>query len=176
MGEDDFTALYHQMSGRLFSFAARRLSPHVADDVVAQTFETVWDKRDECPDDPNARIGWVFAIGRFKILQESQRRRRKHHDNRFLDDYTQQPQPLPDLSESVVESTTGHWIYQQLTDVERELFDIAFMRDVPREQASAMLELSVGTFNTRVSRLRSRIQALQEQVDNTQLAVEGGTL
>lgn len=176
MGEDEFTALFHEMSGKLFSFAARRVSPHAAEDVVAQTFETIWNKRDECPADPHARIGWVFAIGRIKILQESQRRRRKHHDNRFLDDHVERLRAVPDISDSVVESTAGHWIYRQLTEPEQELFDIAFMREVTREQASAMLALSVGTFNTRVSRLRSRIRELQQDADSASIPVdvEGG--
>lgn len=151
------------MSGRLFSFAARRLSAQAADDTVGQTFETVWHKRDECPTDPNARVGWVFAIGRFKVLQEAERRQRKHHDNRFIDDYPPRGVPQPDVSDSVVETAVGHWIYQQLTAVERELFDVAFMTDLTREEASAMLGVSVGTFNTRVSRLRSRIQLLHHE-------------
>lgn len=172
MDEHELTALFHEMSGKLFSFAARRVSPHAAEDVVAQTFETVWKKRDECPTDPDARIGWVFAIGRIKILQESQRRHRKHHDNRFVADHGGRSRAVPDISDSVVESTTGHWIYQQLSNIERDLFDIAFMQDVTRAQAAAMLALSVGTFDTRVSRLRSRIRDLQRQVDSADVSVE----
>lgn len=175
MGEDEFTALFEQMSGRIFSFAARRLSAQAADDTVGQTFETVWAKRDECPDDSNARIGWVFAIGRFKILQEIERQRRKHHDNRFADDYSARPAPQPDFAEVVTETALGRWIYQQLTAIERELFDVAFMLDVTREQASAMLAISVGTFNTRVSRLRSRITTLQNAADTTELNLGGNT-
>jgi RNA polymerase sigma factor (sigma-70 family) len=175
VGEDEFTALFHDVSGRLFSFAAARLSPQGADDAVSQTFETVWDKRTDCPTDPTERLGWVFTIGRYKILQEIDRRRRKHHDNRFVEDYALQSTSQADFSEAVVESDLGRWIYNQLTALERDLFDVAFMKDVSREQAAAMLAISVGTFNTRVSRLRSRIQALQRQAESAPLAEEGGT-
>lgn len=174
MGEDEFTALFNELSGKLFAFAARRLSPQAAEDLVAQTFETVWGKRDDCPTEPNARIGWVFGIGRLKILQELERRNRKHHDNRFLADSRHPVAADPDISDAVVESATGRWIYQQLAVPDQELFDIAFMRDVTREQASAMLGISIGTFNTRVSRLRSRIHALQCQVDSANFTLEGG--
>lgn len=176
MGEDEFTALFREMSGRLFSFAARRLSPDAADDAVGQTFETVWDKRSECPQDPNARIGWVFTIGRYKILQESERLRRKHHDNRFAEDYAIRPALVPDVSETVIESSLGYWVYQQLSAVDRELFDVAFMQDVTREQAAAMLAISVGTFTTRVSRLRSRIKELQRSAEASDFTLEGGQL
>ena len=169
MGEDEFTALFREMSGRLFSFAARRLPPEAADDAVGQTFETVWDKRSECPQDPDARIGWVFTIGRYKVLQESERLRRKHHDSRFAADYAARPALTADVSETVVESELGHWIYRQLSAVERELFDVAFMQDVTRDQAAAMLAVSTATFTTRVSRLRSRISALQSSADTHKL-------
>jgi RNA polymerase sigma factor (sigma-70 family) len=175
VGEEEFTALFHEVSARLFAFAARRLSAQAADDTVGQTFETVWHKRAECPADPDARIGWVFAIGRFKVLQEADRRQRKHHDNRFADDYTPRPAADADVSDAVVESAMGRWIYQRLTALERELFDVAFLTELTREQASTMLDISVGTFNTRVSRLRSRIQALQHEAEGAENTVGGGT-
>lgn len=174
MGEDDFTALYRELSGRLFSFAARRLPPQAADDAVSQTFETVWHKRDECPADPTARIGWVFTIGRYKVLQEAERVRRKHHDNRFAEDYPARPPVAPDVSESVVETAEGRWVYQQLSALEQELFDVAFMKDLTREEASAMLAVSSGTFTTRVSRLRSRIKALHGDASAPEPSTRGG--
>lgn len=173
VGEDEFTALFHALSGRLFSFAAARLSPQAADDAVSQTFETVWDKRTECPSDPTARIGWVFTIGRYKILQELDRRSRKHHDQRFADDYPSRSMDQSDVSETVAESDLGRWIYGQLTPQERDLFDVAFMKDVSRDEAAAMLAISVGTFNTRVSRLRSRIRALRRHAESDALSQEG---
>jgi RNA polymerase sigma factor (sigma-70 family) len=173
--EHEFTALYEQMSSRVFSFAARRLSRQAADDTVSQTFETVWSKRDECPGNPDARVGWVFTIGRFKVLQESERQRRRHHDHRFAEDYSARPALQPDVADAVTETALGHWIYQQLTAVERELFDVAFMLDVTSEQAAAMLAVSLGTFYTRVSRLRSRITSLQDSADTSEIRVGGET-
>jgi RNA polymerase sigma-70 factor (ECF subfamily) len=172
MGEDEFTALYQEMSGRIFSFAARRLPVHLADDIVAQTFETAWLKRRESPRDPDERMGWVFVIGRFKILHEVQRRVRKPHDHRFIDDHHGQPHWQPDVADTVVESAAGRWVYGQLTAIERDLFDVAFMRDVTREQAAAMLAITVTTFNTRISRLRSRIRVLERQAELTDLPLE----
>lgn len=174
MGEDEFTALYRELSGHVFSFAARRLSPQAADDAVALTFETVWDKRAECPTDARARIGWVFVIARFKVLQEADRQHRKHHDHRFVSDFGPRPASEPDVSDSVVESAAGRWIFQQLSAVERDLFDVAFMSGVNREDGAAMMAVSVGTFATRVSRLRTRIKALQGQSDGIDFSAESG--
>jgi RNA polymerase sigma factor (sigma-70 family) len=174
VGEDEFTALYNETSARLFAFAARRLPSHAAEDTVGQTFETVWSKRAECPADPDARIGWLFTICRYKILQEGERRRRKHHDNRFMDDYRHRPVVEHDVSDLVVESAVGQWIYGQLNAVDRDLLDVATMSDLTREQAASILSISVETYYTRVSRLRRRLKALREQSEAAETA-GGGT-
>lgn len=163
MGEEEFQSLYEQMSGRIFSFAARRLSPEVAKDIVSETFEVAWSKRSEWPAEADARAGWVFTICKNKILQESQRVRRKHHDNRFAEDYSTRAQSEADIADLVSESMLGHTIYEQLTPSEAELFDLAFMRSLARAEGAAILGISVIAFNTRISRLRDRIESLQQE-------------
>lgn len=163
MVEEEFQSLYEQMSGRIFSFAARRLSPEVAKDIVSETFEVAWSKRNEWPTEAEARAGWVFTICKYKILQESERRRRRHHDNRFAEDYSARAMQEADIADLVSESMLGHAIYKQLTPSEAEVFDVAFMKDVVRAEGAAILGLSVVAFNTRISRLRDRIETLQRE-------------
>lgn len=155
-------SLYDQMSGRIFSFAARRLSPHVASDILNDTFEVAWSKRHDWPADADARAGWVFTICKNKVLQEAQRVRRKHHDNRFAEDYSDRAPQEPDVADIVSESVAGHEIYRQLTPAEALLFDIAFMDDMTRAEGAAILGLSTVSFNTRISRLRDRIDSLYQ--------------
>lgn len=86
MDRQEFTALYERLRRPLYAYAAARLSAQVALDVVHDTFEVVWAKRDGAPSTADERAAWCFGIARNKVLQESQRTRRKHHDNRFLKD------------------------------------------------------------------------------------------
>ena len=162
MGEDEFVVLYDEVKNRLFSYAAKRLPVHAAEDIVSQTFEIVWAKRAECPTDPTARLGWAFTIGKFKIYQELDRRRRKHHDNRFVSDFNHAGPLESDVADAVGDRVVGQWVYTQLSALDRELFDVAFTRGVTRDQAAAMLDITVGTFNTRVSRLRAKLRQLFE--------------
>lgn len=159
-------SLYEQMSERMYSFAARRLSPEAAKDIVSETFEVAWRKRDECPGDSDAGYGWVFTICKFKILQEDQRIRRKHHDNRFSEDYSVRPIGDLDVAEIVSESALGRAIYRQLSPTEAEVFDVAFMQNLTRKQGAAMLGITVITFNTRISRLRDRIESLLRETSD----------
>ena len=85
MERQEFAALYEHLRSSLFAYAAARLPAQSALDVVHDTFEVVWAKRDEAPDDPEQRIAWSFGIARNKVRQELQRVRRKHHDNRFIE-------------------------------------------------------------------------------------------
>lgn len=160
--EEEFKSLYDLMSVRIYSFAARRLSPAAAHDIVGETFEVAWAKRFEWPEEADARAGWVFTIAKFKILQEAQRSHRKHHDNRFVADYSPRASSERDVADVVAEASVGQHVYSQLSQAETELFDVAFMQEISRPQAAAMLGLNVIAFNTRVSRLRSKIERLLE--------------
>lgn len=70
---------------------------------------------------------------------------------------------MPDIADAVVASEVGRRIYRGLSEADAELLDIAFMQDVSKDEAAAMLDVSVPTFNTRVSRLRRRIEQIERQ-------------
>ena len=165
MGEEEFRSLYEKLSAKIFSYAARRLPPEVAKDVVSETFEVVWVKHLEIPHDSDAAAAWVFGVAKNKVLQANQQRTRKHHDHRFVEDYRQPENAVGDIADLVVETALGEWVYNQLNDSERALLDIAFIRDIDRGTAAAVLGLNIGAFNTRVSRLRSRIIELTRTYD-----------
>lgn len=73
MDETQFANLFTRMRDPVFNFAARRLSPDQAKDVVGETFEVAWRKRDHAPPDPTQWPAWVIGIARNKVLQEIQR-------------------------------------------------------------------------------------------------------
>ena len=162
MGEDDFAEAYRRLSAPILRFAAGRLSPDQAKDVVHDTFEVVWRKRDECPDDPDQWAAWIVGIARKKILQELDRTQRKHHDGRFIADQTigAESDPEPDVADLVTASDTGRWVLTQLNDNERELLDLAFIERLDPEHGAQALGLSPSAYASRISRLRRRIQDL----------------
>jgi RNA polymerase sigma factor (sigma-70 family) len=162
VGDDEFKELYVRMSAQIFSFAAHRLSPEQAKDVINSTFEVVWHKRDAVPAEPGEWPAWIFGIAKNQILQELQRVRRKHHDNRFIAEYSAQwnDSDGSDIADAVTRTDEGRRVWAQLTHAERNLLNVAFMRDLDNDQASALLGISVTAYTTRVSRLRQRITSL----------------
>lgn len=149
------------MSSSVFQFAARRLTPEHAKDVVNDTFEVVWRKRRQLPDDPAARRPWVIGIARNKIRQEAARQRR-----RPFAPWSTSHVPSADegvvqgVADTVLDSLASRDIYRRLTAGERELFDLAHLRTLSPRDGAAVLGISVSAYTTRVSRLRTRIVSL----------------
>ncbi len=162
MGEDEFIEAYSRLREPIFRFAVGRLSPEQAKDVVSDTFEVVWRKRQECPDDPREWAAWIVGIARNKVLQEIDRVSRKHHDGRFIADQSSAVEAIvtTDVADLVTESENGRWVWTQLTPPERELLDLAFITRVDRVQAADILGISPTAYATRLTRLRQRIIAL----------------
>lgn len=175
MGEDEFRELYARLGAQIFSYAALRLSPEQAKDVVNSTFEVVWNKRHDVPPEPSEWPAWIFGIGKNQILQELQRVRRKHHDNRFLSEFSPDldASRAPDIADVVAQSDAGRRIWTQLTPAEHQLLNIAFVRDLDKEQAATLLGISVTAYTTRVSRLRQRIATL-DSAEGELAGAEGG--
>ena len=162
MTEEDFRDLYSALRDSVFTFAVRRVGPEAAKDVVSETFEVAWRRRLESPADRNAWAGWIVGIAKNKVLQEHQRRTRKHHDNRFVEDWVgPHPASAEDVARSVIDSVEGRRIYAELTPAEQRLFDVAFFRGLSVEQAAGTLSISPSAYTTRVGRLRARISQLQ---------------
>lgn len=159
MERQEFSALYEHLRGPLFSYAAARLSPHAALDVVQDTFEIVWAKRHEAPSDFGKQSAWCFGIARNKILQEHQRVHRKHHDNRFLEDVGNPDSAEDDVSDAVVEAMTGKVVWRSLSGEDRRFLLLVASTDLSGAEMAATLDISHVAFRRRVSRLRERIAA-----------------
>lgn len=169
MGDDEFKELYARLSTLVFSYAARVLSPEQAKDVVSETFMAVWRKREECPADPADWTRWIIGIGKNQVLQELQRVKRKHHDNRFVDERGLDVLRLasPDSAESVVDSAQARWVWHQLKPKERELVNLVFVRGLSDADVAGVLDVTVTAVTTRASRVRQKIAALLEASDGS---------
>ncbi len=163
MTDDDFSALYTSLRTVVFRYAARRVGTERAKDITAETFAVAWEKRDDYPADRSAWPAWTIGIARNKVLQDIQKRHRKHHDNRFIDDWLE-PWAEPsvaDSTETVGDSDLARRVFAALTPAEQDLFALAFIRDLTPSDGAMILNISVTAYTTRVGRLRQRLRDLQ---------------
>ncbi|MET0821345.1 MAG: sigma-70 family RNA polymerase sigma factor [Aeromicrobium sp.] len=164
MTEEDFRDLHDALRNVVFRFASRRVGSDAAHDVVSETFEVAWRKRGDFPQDRTVWASWIVGIAKNKVLQEMQRRSRKHHDNRFIDDWNgpHQAPTAEDAARAVVDTDSAQRIYAALTPAEQQLFDIAFLKELRPQDGARVLDISVSAFTSRVNRLRHRLLSLEE--------------
>ena len=175
MGDDEFRELYVRMNKQLFLFALHRLSPEQAKDAVSNTFEVAWRKRHSGPSETSEWPAWLFGIVKNQILQEIQRVRRKHHDNRFVDDTSSLSKARePDIADLVTMSDTARRIWSLLTPSEQNLLNVAFLGNLDKGQAAQRLGISVTAYTTRVTRLRQRIASLDDMGSQSATSQEVG--
>lgn len=159
-------------------FAVRRVGSESAKDVVSETFEVAWRNRMDFPTDRAAWAGWVVGIAKNKVLQELQRRTRKHHDNRYAEDWASQSHTSvqDDVTRLVIDSLEAQFVYSRLTPAEQQLFDIAFLRDLGPDDGAQVLGISPSAFTSRVNRLRQRLRSMQASgsLDPTASTGSGG--
>ncbi|CAN5155254.1 hypothetical protein BH09ACT10_BH09ACT10_03770 [soil metagenome] len=168
MEDEDFIEIYNATRDEIFAFAFRQLnSGELAKEVVSETFETVWTKREFLPDGLDMRRGWVFGIAKIKVRQSRQRTLRKHHDNRFVSDHDDVLPTLvdPDVAEEVVQSATGLAIWNQLDEEERELLSAIAVRGLSGSEGAEVLGVTLTAYTTRTLRLRQKIEDLQEALE-----------
>lgn len=175
MSDEDFRALYAQLQQAVFSFAARRLSPQQAMDVVNNTFEVVLRKRHACPARPEEWAPWVMGIARNQVLQEGQRITRKHHDNRFIEDYSDREDPInPDVADVVADTEYGQWVWRSLDPSDQRLMNVAFVRQLSPAEGAGLLGITVSAYTTRVLRLRRKLEALEAEHFGASILSERG--
>lgn len=166
MGPDEFASLYERLRRPLYAFAATRVSPQGALDVVHETFEVVWAKRAIAPSDLDGQTAWCYGIARNKVLQELQRMKRKHHDNRFLTDLEASQASAPDdVADAACSTVDGQLLWRCLTADEQELVKTVVLTDVDGAGAAAALGISHAALRKRISRLRQKMARLGQSAD-----------
>lgn len=177
VNDDDFAALYTSLQVVVYRYAERRVGSERAKDITSETFAVAWEKRHEYPLDRSAWPAWTIGIARNKVLQEIQRRQRKHHDHRFVEDWTtpwNEP-AVEDSSRVVMDSDEARRIFEALTPAEQDLFGIAFIKDLTPQDGAMVLGISVTAYTTRVGRLRQRLRDLDRAATSAEMPRESRT-
>lgn len=165
MTDEEFTDLYRRLSGHVLRFAMKRLEcREQALEVVSDTFEVAWNKRESFSSNPAERAGFIFGIARNKIAQEHGRAKRKHHDNRFVADFprAEERNSTPDVADQVIEVDSARRVLHGLSDDDQELIALAFVVGLNAHDAASMLGITVTAYTSRVSRLNQHIALLTE--------------
>jgi len=149
----NFQDLYGSYSAEVYRFALW-LSGNIseAEDVTSETFIRAWAHHDKIRTE--TLKAYLFTISRNVYLQHQ---RKKRHQV-VLEDVHPDPAPGPEkLTESQLQLQKVQIILQTLPEVDRTAFILRVQHDLPYDEISRVLELSVTATKVKVYRVRKKL-------------------
>ena len=144
----DFSELYGQFAGRVLAYARRHTNRDDAEDVVAETFQVAWRRRDVMPEEA---LPWLLGVAH-NVMRSQWRAARR----------TTPADTLERLSDVAGDSLEVGVVRRQelvellakLPDHEREALLLVAWDDLSADQAAQVLGISAGAVRVRIHRAR----------------------
>lgn len=152
--EDEIPAL------RRFAMALTR-EPAAADDLAQDTLERALNKLDMFEPGTNLRA-WLFTIARRLFINE-RRRQARQGPHVPIEDWQGALQCRP-RQEVPLEVEDFARCFGQLPSGDQELLIMAGVDRMPYEDIARVMGTAIGTVKSRVSRARSRLRRIEEEV------------
>lgn len=165
--------LYEATAGRLLAIAMRQLDDRAAaEDVVQDTFVTVWQRAAQFPRLRTSPLAWLTTITRHRAI-DMLRRRRPETSLTWQDDEGREQQhdiadesatPPEQLAQAEDEGRLSHCM-GRLEDEPRRALMLAYYEGLTHEQLAVRLARPLGTVKAWVRRslqqLRGCLEALE---------------
>jgi RNA polymerase sigma-70 factor (ECF subfamily) len=150
--EERFAALFRAYQPAVMRYALRRVDVVDADDLVAQTFLTVWRKLDQVPKDP---LPWLYGVTRHTMLDGFRERERQGRLHGRLS-------AVADLVAPGVDSDAALDVRRalaQLKESDQELLRLSAWEDLAPAEIARVVGCSAATAAVRLHRARRRLAA-----------------
>jgi RNA polymerase sigma-70 factor (ECF subfamily) len=154
-----FEAIYAEHASAVHRYAARRMTPGEAEDIVAEVFLIAWRRLEDVPADPRA---WLVGVAR-RVAANARRgedRRVALADRLAAEDRsaTQETAGTARLGEALL----------SLSEPDREALTLIAWDGLSNREAAQVLGVRESTFGVRLLRARRRLQhALARQQSPT---------
>lgn len=170
--ERAFEELFGALSPRVRAFARRHVSLAAVDDVVSETFLTVWRRFDALPVEDDARRAWVFMVARFAIAHAQ---RDAGRTSRRVARLAQVAVPGDTLVafRRVEETDVVLRALAVLPPAERDALELIVIEGCTAAEAAARLGCSLTAVSSRVSRARRRLELASAEADRSAEEVAG---
>lgn len=161
-----FAEVYTRHVDTIYGFLARRVGPHLAEELTAQTFVEAFAQRDRFDADRGSHSAWLFGIA-VNLLRRHYRHEertlraiaalagRSGHGTELLDedgtaDRVVAEDRWPDVAEALLAMAPG----------ERDALLLHAWAELPYSAIAAVLDIPIGTVRSRLNRARSRLTAI----------------
>ncbi|MEU4746482.1 RNA polymerase sigma factor [Actinosynnema sp. NPDC023658] len=159
---DAFAALFDRHAPHIQRYLARRLGAQVADDLVAETFLTAFDKRQRYDRGrPDARP-WLYGIAT-NLVGRHRRQEARRYQARASDDPG--ADAVQDHADRVAAEVTARAMRSMLagalgglSDEDRDVLLLVAWEQLSYEEVAAALAIPVGTVRSRLHRARRKVR------------------
>ena len=139
------------------AYCLRRLPVSHADDAVAETFLTVWRKRDEVPAGDEQRL-WMYGIAR-NVVRNA--RRSAERSQRLTRRIAREPYAHQESPEVVVvrsaEETDLRAAIGRLRAIEREILLLRTWEGLSSSEVATVMDLTPKAVDNRLARIRKKL-------------------
>jgi len=159
MTAGEFAARYDQHHLAVFRYAARRLGPETAEDVVAEAFTIAWSRITSYDPGRGEFVSWLFGIVSNVISRHHRQETRQWRafarvgvdgSDSFDDDLASRLDAdvrWPNVAATLAEMSTR----------DRDVLLLHVWQEMSYQQVSETLGIPVGTVRSRISRARGRL-------------------
>lgn len=150
-----FGQIFEETFDDLLRFVARRIDPHLCDDVVSETFLVAWRRFDELPRQVEAVRPWLFATAR-RVLANAYRGRDRAVS--LSERVAAEPVHEVDDPESMAIRVDYARAFDRLNSRDQEVLKLVAWDGLSNAESAQVLDISAAAFSARLSRARKRLK------------------
>jgi RNA polymerase sigma-70 factor (ECF subfamily) len=175
MGDEDrerFEALFRQHYAAVVRYAARRLGPDAAAEVVSETFLTAWRRLDDVPE---PALAWLYGTARRLAANEIRRCRRQVRLGERIS--REEERATSDPSDAITDRLRVQAALAALSLRDAEVLRLVEWEGLGPADAAEVMGCTQAALRVRLHRARRRLGAVlgADEAEVSTLVVQGGT-
>jgi RNA polymerase sigma-70 factor (ECF subfamily) len=146
--------LFRSTFRRVMAYCLRRTNETAAADAVAEVYAVAWRRRRRLPADDEEAVLWLLGVAHRVLANQARGQRRWA---RLLVRMAAHTDPPAHHDEHADGGELGAAM-AELPAADQEVLRLAYWDDLSRREIAAVLEIPVGTVDTRLHRARQRLR------------------
>ena len=151
-GDDKFEEIFSAHFSAVHAYVRRRVGPGAEDDILAETFATLWRRLDELPEDP---LPWLYGVARRVISNHNRAKNREQALIRRL--ATRRALSVPDHGDVVCGNEHVRMALLSLSSREREALLLVAWEGLDNGRAAKAAGCTRAAFALRLHRARKSV-------------------
>jgi RNA polymerase sigma-70 factor (ECF subfamily) len=148
------TALFHQHGAQVRDFARRRVGPHAAEEILAETFLVAWRRIDDVPD---PALAWLYKVASYEVANHRRRQERNQRLTVALAARTTDQGAEPEPGESLGMGGAVRDAFAILRPEDQEVLRLAAWEQLSSAEGAEVLGCSIAAYRVRLHRARRRL-------------------